>query len=121
MLLQLLFFFLFFPASATIYDYDIRRRKKKANGHFTRQGVKQIKNSDIPARYVFVAPPSEEILEKRLRGRGTETEESVQKRLTQAKRELEYSKTPGVHDIIIVNDDLETAYKQLDDFIYKSA
>ncbi|KEZ46097.1 Guanylate kinase [Scedosporium apiospermum] len=85
------------------------------------EGVKQIKNSDIPARYVFVAPPSEEILEKRLRGRGTETEESVQKRLTQAKRELEYSKTPGVHDIIIVNDDLETAYKQLDDFIYKSA
>lgn len=49
------------------------------------EGVKQIKRSDIAARYVFVAPPSEEELERRLRGRGTEKEESIQKRLTQAK------------------------------------
>jgi guanylate kinase len=56
-----------------------------------------------------------------LRGRNTETEESLQKRLNQAKKELEFSKTPGVHDIIVVNDDLETAYKTLEDFIYKPA
>lgn len=43
----------------------------------------------------------------------------MQKRLAQAKNELEYSKTPGVHDLIIVNDDLETAYKELDAFIHK--
>lgn len=49
------------------------------------EGVKQIKASSIPARFVFVAPPNEEELEKRLRGRGTEKEESIQKRLTQAK------------------------------------
>jgi guanylate kinase len=49
------------------------------------EGVKQIKASSIPARFVFVAPPSEDELEKRLRGRGTEKEESVQKRLAQAK------------------------------------
>ncbi|KAJ3477574.1 hypothetical protein NLG97_g8803 [Lecanicillium saksenae] len=49
----------------------------------------------------------------------TETEASIQKRLAQANNELEYSKTPGVHDLIIVNDDLETAYKELDAFIYK--
>lgn len=65
------------------------------------EGVKQIKKSGMDARYVFVAPPSEEVLEKRLRGRGTEKEESVQKRLKQAKLELEYSKTPGVHDLIV--------------------
>jgi len=88
---------------------------------FLHQGVKQIKNSGISARYVFVAPPSEAELEKRLRGRGTEKEESVQKRLAQAKVELEYSKTPGVHDIVIVNDDLEKAYKELEDFVYKPA
>ncbi|EOO00461.1 putative guanylate kinase protein [Phaeoacremonium minimum UCRPA7] len=82
------------------------------------EGVKQIKQSNFPARYVFVAPPSEEELEKRLRGRGTEKEESVQERLAQAKIELEYSKTPGVHDIIIVNDNLEKAYKELEDFVY---
>lgn len=89
-----------------------------ANAARARQGVKQIKKSGIPARYVFIAPPSEEELEKRLRGRGTEKEESIQKRLNQAKVELEYSKTPGVHDTIIVNDDLEKAYKKLDDFVF---
>lgn len=65
------------------------------------EGVKQIKQSGMDARYVFIAPPSVEELEKRLRGRGTEKEESVQKRLNQAKLELEYSKTPGVHDLLV--------------------
>jgi guanylate kinase len=59
------------------------------------------------------------VLESRLRGRGTEKEESVQKRLAQARNELEYSKTAGAHDLIIVNDDLETAYKELEEFIFK--
>lgn len=81
------------------------------------EGVKLVKKSDINARYIFIAPPSEEELEKRLRGRGTEKEESIQKRLTQAKLELGFSKT-GVHDKIIVNDDLEKAYKELEDFVY---
>jgi guanylate kinase len=59
------------------------------------------------------------VLESRLRGRGTEKEESIQKRLAQARNELEYSKTEGAHDLIIVNDDLETAYKELEEFIFK--
>ncbi|KAJ6441844.1 guanylate kinase [Purpureocillium lavendulum] len=83
------------------------------------EGVKQIKQSDIAARYIFISPPSLETLESRLRGRGTEKEESIVKRLAQAKNELEYSKTPGVHDIVIVNDDLEKAYKEFEDFVYK--
>ena len=62
-----------------------------------------------------------ETLEKRLRGRGTENENSIQKRLKQAELELEYSKTEGVHDLIIVNDDLEEAYKTLEDFIFKDS
>lgn len=81
------------------------------------EGVKQVKNSSIDARYVFVAPPSEEELERRLRGRGTEKEESIQKRLAQAKLELAYAET-GVHDKTIVNNDLETAYKELEEFVY---
>ncbi|KAI0181635.1 guanylate kinase [Hypoxylon sp. FL1284] len=83
------------------------------------EGVKQIKNSGIEARYVFIKPPSFEELERRLRGRGTEDEASVVKRLNRAKDELEFAKTPGVHDILIVNDDIDTAYKELEDFIYK--
>jgi len=82
------------------------------------EGVKQIQASGFPARYVFIAPPSEAELEKRLRGRGTEKEDSIQKRLNQAKVELEYAKVPGVHDRVIVNNDLETAYKELEEFIF---
>jgi guanylate kinase len=39
--------------------------------------VKQVKRTDLNARFVFLAPPSLEELEKRLRGRGTETEDSL--------------------------------------------
>ena len=46
-------------------------------------------------------------LKKRLKARGTETEESLNERLNAATKELEYSKTPGVHDYIIVNDDID--------------
>lgn len=45
----------------------------------------------------------------------------MEKRLTQAHNELEFSKTPGVHDKIIVNDDLDKAYKELEDYIYKTS
>jgi len=62
------------------------------------EGVKQIKATGFPARYVFIAPPSEEELERRLRGRATGSEASIQKRLTQAKAEREFSKTPGVYE-----------------------
>ncbi|KAL4959840.1 guanylate kinase [Aspergillus stella-maris] len=81
------------------------------------EGVKQVKKTDLNARFVFLAPPSIEELERRLRGRGTETEDSLQKRLTQATNELEYSRQPGAHDKVIVNDDLETAYKELKEYI----
>lgn len=80
------------------------------------EGVKQVHKSHLKARYLFLQPPSEEVLEKRLRGRGTDKEEDVLKRLRQAKVELEYAKTEGVHDKVVVNDDLEAAYKQVERF-----
>lgn len=67
------------------------------------EGIKQIKATGFPARYVFIAPPSTEKLEEWLRERATDSEEAIQERLAQAKLELEYAKTPGVHDKIIVN------------------
>lgn len=80
------------------------------------EGVKQVKNKELNARFVFLQPPSVEILEKRLRGRGTDKEEAIQERLAQASKEIEYSKTPGVHDKIIINDDLETAWEEFRKF-----
>lgn len=58
------------------------------------EGVKQIRNSDLNPLLVFIKPPSIEELERRLRGRNTETEESLQKRLNTAKCEIEYGRFP---------------------------
>jgi guanylate kinase len=66
-----------------------------------------------PALYVFVAPPSYEELEKRLRNRGTEDEASLEKRLAAAKKELEWGNKPGSCDYIIVNNDVDVAYSDL--------
>ncbi|RYP46513.1 hypothetical protein DL769_011386 [Monosporascus sp. CRB-8-3] len=83
------------------------------------EGVKQVKRSSIDARYVFIAPPSAEELERRLRGRGTESEESVRLRLARANEELEFGRS-GAFDKIIVNDDLTVAIKELEDWVYGS-
>lgn len=83
------------------------------------QGIKQMKaNPSIDARYVFIRPPSLEALEARLRARGTENEEDLQKRLAQAQVELEYADSQGSYDKIIVNDSIETAYKELEEFVF---
>ncbi|KAK6490455.1 guanylate kinase isoform X2 [Huso huso] len=77
------------------------------------QGVKNIKKTDLNPIYISVQPPSMEILEKRLRDRQTETEESLQKRLDAARTDMEISNEPGLFDIVIINDDLEEAYGKL--------
>lgn len=76
------------------------------------EGVKQMHKSHLRARYLFMKPPSEEILAERLRGRGDTKEEDVKMRLEQAKVEMKYAETEGVHDDIIVNDDLEKAWME---------
>ena len=77
------------------------------------QGVRSVKKSKLKPVYVFIEPPSMQVLEQRLRGRGTETEEQIQRRLANAKDELEYGSTPGNFDARIVNDDLSAAFFEL--------
>ncbi|KAH6696940.1 P-loop containing nucleoside triphosphate hydrolase protein [Plectosphaerella plurivora] len=79
------------------------------------EGIKQIKKTQLEARFVFISPPSLEVLEKQLRGRGTEDDESIRRRLARAKDEMDFAAT-GVHDMIIINDDVEVAFKQLEEF-----
>ncbi|NWQ84250.1 KGUA kinase, partial [Columbina picui] len=81
------------------------------------QGVKNIKRTDLNPIYISVQPPSIDILEKRLRDRKTETEESLLKRLTAARVDLELSKEPGLFDLVIINDDLEKAYSELKEIL----
>lgn len=66
---------------------------------------------------VFVSPPSLEVLENRLRGRGTECEESIQKRMDTAKIEMEWSQSSPLINHIIVNENIEVAYIQLLDIV----
>lgn len=73
-------------------------------------GAKQIKRMYPESITIFIIPPSFEILEKRLRDRGTDSEASIRRRLSSAKSELEKYKQ---YDYIVFNDDLETAIAQV--------
>ncbi|KAM6920695.1 guanylate kinase [Lycodopsis pacificus] len=77
------------------------------------QGVMKIKTTDLRPLYISIQPPSIAVLEKRLRDRKTETEESLQKRLKAAEVDMKLGEEPGVFDVLIVNDNLEDAYGQL--------
>ena len=55
------------------------------------QGGEKIHNNDIPCRYMFIDAPSIDALEERLKKRGTETPEVIQKRINNAKKEIEKS------------------------------
>ena len=74
------------------------------------QGAVQVKERMPESVSIFILPPSFEELECRLRGRGTETPEKIEKRLAAAKHEMDMAYT---YDYRIVNDDLEEAYQQL--------
>ena len=64
--------------------------------------------------FIFIMPPSFEELERRLRARGTETEESILRRLANAKGEMEHAHE---YDHIIVNDDLDRAVQEFTSLI----
>lgn len=73
-------------------------------------GLSLTKHFGEKALAIFIKPPSMEALEERLRGRGTETEEKIQKRLEKAEKELSYAKW---FDTVILNDNLEDAQQEV--------
>lgn len=74
------------------------------------QGALQIKEKFPEALLLFATPPSIEELEKRLRGRGTETEEVIRKRLLRAGEEAEGM---DAYDYLVINDDLERCVEEI--------
>ena len=74
------------------------------------QGALQLKALEVDGIYVFVAPPSFEVLRQRLSGRGTETPEVLERRLKKA--EDEYRERVK-YDHIVVNDDLDRAVTEI--------
>ncbi|MBQ9041983.1 MAG: guanylate kinase [Eggerthellaceae bacterium] len=82
------------------------------------QGAFQIREKMPQSHLVFIEPPSIEVLEQRLRGRGTEDNETVLRRMEAAKVELSRKEE---YDIRLVNDDLETAVAELVAYVNEKA
>lgn len=78
------------------------------------QGAEQVRRSCPDHVSVFLRTSSPEVLERRLRMRGTETEEAILLRLGNARRELERA---GEYQFQVINDDLEPAVAQLTEII----
>ena len=87
------------------------------------QGVRNVKGCGLDAKYLWIEAPSMEVLEARLRGRGTETEEKVLKRMGNAEVEMAFAHptTSGdkPFDAYLVNDDVESAHKKLLEILYE--
>ncbi len=74
------------------------------------QGALQVKSVFPQGLFVFIQPPSRQELERRLRGRGTDSDEAIARRLGNALGELRQAEK---FDYLIVNDDLDTAADEL--------
>lgn len=77
-------------------------------------GAAALKERMPDAVMIFLLPPSAAELERRLRGRGKDSEEQIRLRLAYARNELEHF---AEYDHLIVNDDLEAAYRQLESVV----
>lgn len=74
------------------------------------QGAAQVKRKLPEAVTVFLAPPGLDALERRLRGRGTESEETIRARLDTARREMALAPS---YDYTVINDDPDRASREL--------
>ncbi|SMF37583.1 guanylate kinase [Pseudogulbenkiania subflava] len=74
------------------------------------QGAEQVRRLFDGVITIFIAPPSINELERRLRGRATDSEEVIQRRLAEARSEVDRA---ALYDYIVVNDDIERAKQDL--------
>ena len=74
------------------------------------QGARQIRERVPEAVLIFILPPSGRVLVERLRGRGTESEERIRRRMDTARGEL---KAVEEFDYVVVNDDLDRALEEI--------
>ena len=101
---------------------DVQDSGKRCLLDIDTQGVKNIKtmeNATLQPKYVFIAPPSLEELEQRLKGRGTESAESLARRTANAREELEYGMQEGNFDAVVVNKHLDFACHDFSEAVKK--
>ena len=101
-----------FAENAEVYGnyYGVLKEDLFSEGHkiisLDSKGVENFKKSGIKAKYILVTPPSLEVLKQRLIKRGSETEEQVEIRLAEAKKEMDQAKD---FDYVVVNGELDKA------------
>jgi guanylate kinase len=78
------------------------------------QGAAQVRRALPECRSIFILPPSHAELERRLRGRGTDPEEVIRRRLRDAASDMGHW---SEFDYVVVNDDFDRALRELQDII----
>ncbi len=79
------------------------------------QGARQVRAAmGDEAVLIFIAPPSPEVLRERLAGRGTDSDEAIERRLETAKQELEALQE---FKHVVVNDEIESASGELEEIV----
>lgn len=79
------------------------------------QGAMQIKEQFPDTLLLFVTPPSVDEIRKRLKGRGTETDEVIEKRIGRARDEARYMEK---YEYLVINDNLDECVKEMDGIIH---
>ncbi|KAI1500468.1 THO complex subunit 1 transcription elongation factor-domain-containing protein [Biscogniauxia marginata] len=110
------------------FDYGTNRKTAEAMEEagkvpviqLDREGTQMAKDNGFSARFIFVSPPNIEELEARLNKSEGLTEEAIQNMIKTAQEDIKHAKSDELYDTVIENDDLEEAYKALEEFIYKS-
>ncbi|MBN1204238.1 MAG: guanylate kinase [Myxococcaceae bacterium] len=100
----------FYGSPQSVVD-EARARRGVAIFDIDVQGGQAIKRKHPDAVLVFVLPPSMEELERRLRDRKTDADETIRRRMLAARSEIE--RGIASYDYIVVNDDFERAYQDL--------
>lgn len=81
------------------------------------QGAESVKRAMPDAFAVFVLPPSEEELLRRLRTRARDDEEAIQRRFAEARKEIAFARSSGVYDAFVINDDLERSIATIEGLV----
>ncbi|PDG19322.1 guanylate kinase, partial [Listeria monocytogenes] len=78
------------------------------------EGAKQVRKKFSDALFIFLAPPSLDHLKERLIGRGTETDEKIQSRVNEARKEVEMM---NLYDYVVVNDEVHLVKERIQSIV----
>lgn len=91
---------------------EVRSKNRVAILEVSINAVKELKESHLECKFLFISPQSVEEMVKKIRNKGTETEEKLIARTKIAKEEFEYANTEGVMDAIVKHKDNSTTFER---------